>query len=69
MSVERVLDNNILLQLRESNVISTQEVAIQVGDLYFAKDVLTNEKRMISLSGINTQSINETTTKQQLLKG
>jgi hypothetical protein len=69
MSVERVLDNNILLQLRESNVISTQEVAIQVGDLYFAKDVLTNEKRMISLSGVNTQSINETTTKQQLLKG
>jgi hypothetical protein len=69
MSVERVLDNNILLQLRESNVISTQEVAIQVGDLYFAKDVLTNEKRMITLSGINTQSINETTTKQQLLKG
>ena len=69
MSVERVLDNNILLQLRESNVISTQEVAIQVGDLYFAKDVLTNEKRIISLSGINTQSINETTTKQQLLKG
>ena len=69
MSFERVLDNNILLQLRESNVISTQEVAIQVGDLYFAKDVLTNEKRMISLSGVNTQSINETTTKQQLLKG
>ena len=69
MSVERVLENNILLQLRESNVISTQEVAIQVGDLYFAKDVLTNEKRMISLSGVNTQSINETTTKQQLLKG
>jgi hypothetical protein len=69
MSVERVLDNNILLQLRESNVISTQEVAIQVGDLYFAKDVLTNEKRIISLSGVNTQSINETTTKQQLLKG
>jgi hypothetical protein len=69
MSVEKVLDNNILLQLRESNVISTQEVAIQVGDLYFAKDVLTNEKRMISLSGVNTQSINETTTKQQLLKG
>lgn len=69
MSVEKVLDNNILLQLRESNVISTQEVAIQVGDLYFAKDVLTNEKRMISLSGLNTQSINETTTKQQLLKG
>jgi len=69
MSVEKVLDNNILLQLRESNVISTQEVAIQVGDLYFAKDVLTNEKRMISLSGVNTQSINETTTKQQLFKG
>ena len=69
MSVERVLDNNILLQLRESNVISTQEVAIQVGDLYFAKDVLTNEKRIISLLGVNTQSINETTTKQQLLKG
>ena len=69
MSIERVLDNNVLVQLRENNVISAQEVAIQVGDLYFAKDVLTNEKRMISLSSVNSQSINETTTKQQLLKG
>jgi hypothetical protein len=68
MSVEQILDNNTLQQLRENNVISSQEVAIQSGDLFYAKNVLTNEKRLININ-VNTSSINETKSKQQLLKG
>jgi hypothetical protein len=68
MSVEQILDNNTLQQLRENNVISSQEVAIQSGDLFYAKNVLTNEKRLINVN-VNTSSINETKSKQQLLKG
>lgn len=72
MPTESVLDNKILVELRTQSVISEQEVVICTGDLYFAKNVLTNERRMIDprmISSINTnESINETTSKR-LLKG
>tara|TARA_Y100000592_G_scaffold26616_1_gene42131 strand:+ start:2034 stop:2240 length:207 start_codon:yes stop_codon:yes gene_type:complete len=68
MSTERVLENNILVELRNNNVITSQEVAIQIGDLYFAKDVITDKRRVIEINNLNT-SINETKTNKQLLKG
>ena len=68
MSTERVLENNILIELRNNSVISSQEVAIQIGDLYFAKDVITNKRRVIEINNFHT-SINETKTTKQLLKG
>jgi hypothetical protein len=71
MSTERILENTHLQKLRETNVITSDEVAIQAGDLYFAKNVLTNEKRMISIP-TDVFTSNESTTRptgSQLLKG
>ena len=68
MSTEKVLEKNILVELRNNNVITSQEVAIQIGDLYFAKDVITDKRRVVELNNLNT-SINETKTNKQLLKG
>jgi hypothetical protein len=71
MTTETVLDNRILVELRSRSVISEKEVVISSGDLYFAKNVLTNERRMIDsamITSINTnESINETS--KRLLKG
>lgn len=71
MSVERILENLQLQRLRETNIITADEVAIQAGDLYYAKNVLTNEKRMINIPR-EVFSSNESTIRQtgsQLLKG
>ena len=72
MATESLLDNNILQQLRQNSTITESEVVINSGDLYYAKNVLTNEKRMISASLINNlqqnESIQESNTKT-LLKG
>ena len=68
MSTEKVLENNILVELRNNNVITSQEVAIQIGDLYFAKDVITDKRRVIEVNNLHT-NINETKTNKQLLKG
>lgn len=71
MSVERILENVQLQKLRETNIITSDEVAIQAGDLYYAKNVLTNEKRMISIPR-DVFTSNESTRHQtgsQLLKG
>ena len=50
MSIEVVLQNEVLTNLRNKNIISVNEVAISVGDLFYAKDVLTNEKRVLDKS-------------------
>ena len=72
MSNENVLDNKVLHTLRNRGVINEQEVVINVGDLYFAKDVLTNEKRIIESSVVlgaeKNESLQENNTKT-LLKG
>jgi hypothetical protein len=72
MSAEIVLENHVLQALRGKGIISQQEVAIKTGDLYFAKDVLTNEKRLVDASIINNlqqnESLQENNTKT-LLKG
>jgi len=68
----QVLTNETLLKLRQNNTISEQEVVIAEGDLYYAKNVLTNEKRMINKDVISSISHNESvneTVKRQLLKG
>ena len=72
MTTESVLSNSILLELRNKNIISENEVAIQSGDLYFAKNVLTNEKRMLNTSSITAMTKNESlseNTQKTLLKG
>lgn len=68
---EQVLNNNTLQVLRGTGTITEQEVVICEGDLYYAKNVLTNEKRMISSSVVNSAFKNESITenKRTLLKG
>lgn len=69
---EKVLDNSILLELRSRGVISNEEVAINSGDLYYAKNVLTHDKRLIESSLIHDIKKNETVTESRsksLLKG
>ena len=71
MSTEKILENNLLQRLREVNTIQSDEVAIQAGDLYFAKNVLTGEKRMITIPSevyTSNESVNRQTS-AQLLKG
>lgn len=68
---EIVLQPEMLQRLRSQNIIAENEVAISVGDLFYAKNVLTNEKRIIKTNIIDqsrNESLQETTTKT-LLKG
>lgn len=68
---ETVLATSILQNLRAQNIISENEVAINVGDLYYAKDVLTNEKRLIDaklIGSYKNENLQETSRKT-LLKG
>lgn len=72
MTTETVLPNNILSELRSRSVISESEVAIQAGDLFYAKNVLTNEKRMIDSNMVTSMKKNESlseSTSKTLLKG
>lgn len=72
MTTETVLPNNILSELRSRSVISESEVAIQAGDLFYAKNVLTNEKRMIDSNMVTSMKQNESlseSTSKTLLKG
>lgn len=72
MSFERVLQNSILTELRNKNIISNNEVAVVIGDLYYAKDVLTNKKRILDLSSFNTNESNEfhsSKSSKRVLKG
>ena len=72
MSNEKVLDNNILEQLRANGLISSKEVVINSGDIYYAKDVLTNEKRIVEnaiIDQIQNITITENSNNRKILKG
>ena len=72
MSVEKVLPNNILEQLRSNGLISSQEVVINTGDIYYAKDVLTNDKRIVEnaiIDQIQSITITENSNTKTILKG
>ena len=72
MSVENVLPNNILEQLRSNGLITRQEVVINSGDIYYAKDVLTNEKRIVEnaiIDQIQSVTITENSNTKTILKG
>lgn len=72
MATEVLLDSTILSALRKNKIIAANEVAIQSGDLFFAKDVLTDEKRMLESSLIRNFNTNESlseTSKKTLLRG
>ncbi len=71
MSIETLLDSSIIHELRQRNIISQEEVAINSGDLYYAKNVLTNEKRMLESNTITSLNKNESFAEygKTLLKG
>tara|TARA_A200000159_G_C7322537_1_gene339447 strand:- start:1860 stop:2081 length:222 start_codon:yes stop_codon:yes gene_type:complete len=73
MSIEVVLQNEALTNLRNKSIITANEVAVSVGDLFYAKNVLTNEKRVLDKSAIesviNLSTLSESTTNKTLLKG
>ena len=71
MSIETLLDSSIIQELRQRSIISQEEVAINSGDLYYAKNVLTNEKRMLESSTITSLNKNESFIEhgKTLLKG
>ena len=66
-----ILEDSIQQRLRSSDAIAENEVAMRVGDLYVAENVLTKERRQLSLSDtlLNTSSVNESTASRGLLKG
>ena len=66
-----ILEDSIQQRLRNSAAIAENEVAMRVGDLYVAENVLTKERRQLSLSDalLNTSSVNESTASRGLLKG
>lgn len=69
---ETILNNNVLQSLRERNIITESEVAISAGDLFYAKNVLTNEKRMLDSNTMKKFTTNESISenvKSKLLKG
>ncbi len=48
--MEICLEDEHQVLLRENNIITAQEVAYKVGDLYVAKNVLTNKSRQIQVT-------------------
>ena len=72
MTIETVLPNNILEQLRVNGLITAQEVVINYGDIYYAKDVLSDNKRMLESAIVNqikNVTITENTQTKTILKG
>lgn len=72
MSVDELLANNIQKKLRDNNVIQGDEVAIRSGDLYLARNVISDERRIIETliveQNMQDQSISENT-QRKILKG
>ena len=66
-----ILEDSVQQRLRSSAIIAENEVAIRVGDLYVAENVLTKERRQLSLSEalLSANSVNESASSRELLKG
>ena len=59
--MESVVSREKLFQLRSDGIITHNEVAIEVGDLLIAENVLTKKRRVLE-----AKQVNET---KRLLKG
>lgn len=62
--MEKYLDENFLKELRTSGVLNKNEVAIEIGDLLVAENVISKDRRVIERKHAPIQ---ETT--KRLLKG
>ena len=63
---EREITGHQLTSLRNEGIISEFEIAIIEGDLLLAKNVVTEERRVI---GKSADVINENTSNKRILKG
>jgi len=63
--MEKVLDDNTQRQLRTNAVINQNEVAMKVGDIFLAENVITKTRRIIEMN----LNLTEATSKTTLLKG
>tara|TARA_B100002019_G_C21255629_1_gene593670 strand:+ start:507 stop:704 length:198 start_codon:yes stop_codon:yes gene_type:complete len=61
-----VLNDNQLAELRGKGVITDQEIAILEGDILVAKNVVTEERRII---GNSSDLISEGNDNKRILKG
>ena len=67
MTSNNVLEDKLLRMLRENKVITEQEVALLEGDIFVAKNVLTEKKRILDsslLKKYKIKAINENTNKK-----
>jgi len=60
MSYERILNNLQLDTLRKKSIITENEIALQAGDIFYAKNVLTDEKRVLSSSALESVLMHDT---------
>jgi len=65
MMEHNTLSTAILNELRQSGLITATEVVYKEGDLFVAKDVVTNTKRIIEYKG----TMHESQGSKRLLKG
>jgi hypothetical protein len=54
--METCLSENYQVKLREKQIITENEVAYQVGDLFVAVNVVLGTRRKITVEGILTES-------------
>jgi hypothetical protein len=68
-----IFPDNTQKALRENNMISPMEIAMQEGDLIVAENVITKERRMLLrenvMQHISVNNITESAEKTRLLKG
>ena len=62
--MERYLDEDILKSLRAKGLLTKNEVALEIGDLLIAEDVINKKRRIIEK---NDNSMHENS--KRLLKG
>tara|TARA_B100000214_G_scaffold352012_1_gene306886 strand:+ start:823 stop:1020 length:198 start_codon:yes stop_codon:yes gene_type:complete len=62
----QAVNESQLIQLRNSGLISENEIALIEGDILLAKNVLTEERRII---GKSSDLIKENTDNRRILKG
>ena len=70
--LETILTREQQTILREKNIITAEEVAFQVGDLYVAENIISKERRRLNENTISFDSVNEkvsVATTKTLLKG
>tara|TARA_Y100000593_G_C4240576_1_gene301905 strand:+ start:593 stop:784 length:192 start_codon:yes stop_codon:yes gene_type:complete len=63
MSIEKILSDTDIKNLRSQGVLEDCEVAIQVGDIVIAENVLTKSRRVLDSSLVLSEST------RKILKG